>query len=238
MPGRTHRRPSSVTLSQHFLRPAVAERIIASTGLAPPSFVFDLGAGEGALTAALAARGCRVVAVELDRDLWTRLKGRFRDKRCVEPRLADLLCVELPARGRYSIVSNVPFAFTARLMRRLQDTPNPPSDAWLILQEEAARKWSGIGHETQASLLLKLRFEVNVVMSLRRTDFAPRPAVDSVVVHLRRRVRPLLDRRDAMHFEASVRRAFNGPDSHRARERAFDEWLQPFRRGRSASALR
>jgi 23S rRNA (adenine-N6)-dimethyltransferase len=238
MPGRSHRPPSSVTLSQHFLRPAVAERIIASTGLAPPSLVFDLGAGDGALTAALAARGCRVVAIELDRGLWSRLKGRFRDERCVEPVLADLLKVQLPSRGRYSVVSNVPFALTARLMRHLQETPNPPSDAWLVLQEEAARKWAGVGHETQASLLLKLRFEVRIAMGLRRTGFAPRPAVDSVVVHLHRRGRPLLDGRDARQFELQVKREFGGPHSARARERSFDDWLQPFRRSRHVLGLR
>lgn len=228
MPGRSRRQPSSVTLSQHFLRPAVAERIIASTGLAPPSLVFDLGAGEGALTAPLASRGCRVVAVELDRDLWSRLRGRFRDDGRVEPVLADLMKVRLPPRRRYSVVSNVPFALTARLMRHLQEAPNPPSDAWLVLQEEAARKWAGIGHETQASLLLKLRFEVNVGMGLRRTDFAPHPAVDSVVVHLRRRPRPLLSPRDAKALEARVRYAFAGPHSVRARERSFEDWLHDF----------
>jgi 23S rRNA (adenine-N6)-dimethyltransferase len=232
MPGQSRRRPSRISLSQHFLRDqSVADRIIASTGLAPPSLVFDLGAGDGALTAALVERGCRVVAVELDRAHWSRLKSRFRANPCVEAVLGDLLDVELPGRARYAVVSNVPFALTARLMRRLQELPNPPADAWLVLQEEAARKWGGIGHETQASLLLKLRFEVRVVMALRRTDFAPRPSVNSVVLHLRRRPRPLLGPGEARRFEAGVRRAFTGRDGLRARERPFEQWLVDFRSG-------
>ncbi len=232
MPGRSRRHASSVSLSQHLLRDKpVAERIIASTGLAPPSRVFDLGAGDGALTAAVAARGCRVVAVEVDRELWSRLRARFRGDGCVEAVLADLLCVELPTRGRYAVVSNVPFALTARLMRRLQALPNPPDDAWLVMQQEAARKWAGLGHETLASVLLKVRFEVEVTLSLRRSDFVPRPGVDTVLVHLHRRPAPVFRGGNARAFEAFVRRAFEGPRSAEARQLSFEEWVGRFREG-------
>lgn len=230
MPGPSRRRPSSVTLSQHLLRDqSVAERIIASTGLAPPALVFDLGAGDGALTARLAARACRVVAVEVDRELWTRLRACFRGEPRVEPVLADFLRVDLPRRAPYSVVSNVPFALTARLMRRLQELPNPPGNAWLVLQDEAARKWAGLGHETLASVLLKVRFEVEVALSLRRSDFVPRPAVDSVLVRLRRRPAPVFQGPQARAFEAFVRRAFGGPHGVEARQLSFEQWVGRFR---------
>lgn len=192
-------------LSQHYLRPAAAERIIASTGLAPPMRVFELGAGDGALTAALVRRGLRVTAVEVDRAAWARLRERFRAEPLVQPLLADLLAIELPRQGPYAVVSNVPFAITAQLMRRLQAAPNPPRLATLVLQREAAHKFAGLGHETLASVLLKQRFAVAVPLALRRTDFDPHPNVDSVAVRLRRRTTPLAD---AARFEALVRRGF------------------------------
>jgi 23S rRNA (adenine-N6)-dimethyltransferase len=229
MPGKHHRRATSVSLSQHFLRDhSVADRIIAATGLAPPARVFDLGAGDGLLTEAAVARGCRVVPVELDRLLWQRLRARFRGNALVAPRLADLLQVELPSSGPYAVVSNVPFALTARLLRRLQNLPNPPAEAWLIVQAEAAQKWAGVGHETLASVLLKLRFEVDVALALHRRDFVPRPSVDAVVLRLRRRKRLLLPPADARAFEAFVRRAFAGPDSRRARELSLEDWIAAF----------
>ena len=238
MPGHSRRRPDGVTLSQHLLREPAADRIIASTGLAPPCLVFDLGAGEGALTAALLARGCRVVAVEIDRGMWSRLKTRFRDDRRVQPALADMLQFELPQRAPYAIVSNVPFSLTARLMRRLQELANPPADAWLVLQDEAARKWAGLGHETAASVLLKVQFEVDVSLSLRRSDFVPRPAVDTIVVHLRRRQAPVFRGGDARAFAAFVDRAMTGRRSVEARQLSFEEWVAWFRQARGASRFR
>ena len=231
MPGHVRRPASSLSLSQHLLRnQSVADRIIAATGLAPPALVFDLGAGDGALAAAMVARSCRVVAVEIDRAMWLRLKQRFRDQPQVEPVLSDLLQIEFPARARYFVVSNVPFAATARLMRRLQELSNPPSSAWLVLQEEAARRWAGVGHETVMSVLLKVKFDVNVVLAMRRTDFVPRPSVDSVLLEIKRRARPVFEGEDARRFETMVRREFGGPQSSRARERSFEDWVEMDRR--------
>lgn len=230
MSGQFRRPASSSVLSQHLLRDQfVAQRIIASTGLAPPALVFDLGAGDGALAAAIAARLCRVVAVEIDRAMWLSLKHRFRDSPQVQPVLSDLLQIEFPTKARYFVVSNVPFALTARLMRRFQELSNPPASAWLVLQEEAARKWAGLGHETAASVLLKVKFELDVVLAMRRTDFVPRPSVDSVLLRMKRRERPVFEGEDARRFEAMVRRAFGGKKSNRAKELSFEEWVDSYR---------
>jgi 23S rRNA (adenine-N6)-dimethyltransferase len=192
-------------LSQHSLRAAAAERIIASTGLAPPMRVFELGAGDGALTAALVRRCLRVTAVEIERAAWSRLRERFRGEPLVSAVLADLLAVELPRQGPYAVVSNVPFAVTAPLLRRLLATPNPPRLAALVVQREAAQKWAGLGYETLASVLLKNQFVVDVPVAIHRTDFDPRPNVDCVLLRLRRRARPCVEPRG---FEALVRRGF------------------------------
>ncbi len=239
MSGQLRRPASGSALSQHLLRDqSVAQRIIASTGLAPPALVFDLGAGDGALAAAVAARSCRVVAVDIERAMWLRLKHRFRDSPQVQPVLGDLLQIELPTKARYFVVSNVPFALTARLMRRLQELSNPPVSAWLVLQEEAARRWAGLGHETVVSILLKVKFEVAVVLAMQRTDFVPRPSVDSVLLQIRRRDRPVFAREDARRFEAMVRRSFGGPQGSRARELSFEEWVESYRRTASGARPR
>lgn len=254
MQRRTTRTQYSKSLGQHRLREAAADRIVASTGLAPPSLVFDLGAGDGQLTAALLGRYEHIVAVELDRAMWSQLKRRFHDDPRVRPVLADMLAVELPRQSPYKVVSNVPYAITAQLLRRLGSLPNPPQEAYLVLERDAAHKWAGIGFESQASIILKNRFHVDVALALRRTDFVPHPATESVVVRLRRRGRAVFVGRESSAFEGFVRRGFGGgptklhrdlrgfgskPDRDRAlgaidprsqpHELPFDAWAAMFR---------
>jgi 23S rRNA (adenine-N6)-dimethyltransferase len=202
------RSPRATALSQHRLRDSsVAERIVASTGLAPPDVVFELGAGDGTLTDALARRCRRVVAIEIDRASWARLKGRFRGNPVVTPVLGDMLLHEFPRQGAYKLIANVPYSATSRLFRMLLTLANPPAEAYLILASDAAQRWLGLGHDSLASIQLKARFEVSVALALRRGDFTPRPDVDAVVA----RLMPRPGRRrlsDATAFDGFVRAGF------------------------------
>jgi 16S rRNA A1518/A1519 N6-dimethyltransferase RsmA/KsgA/DIM1 with predicted DNA glycosylase/AP lyase activity len=208
MQRRAPRSPQSRLLGQHRLRDGMAERIVASTGLAPPALVFDLAAGDGQITAALLPRYRRVVAVEFDRDAWGQLKQRFRAEPRVTPVLGDLLRVELPREAAYNVVSNLPFAITAEFMRRLLGLANAPMEAHLVLERAAAAKWAGLGFESVNSILLKNRFQVEMTLALRRTDFIPRPATDSVVIRLQRRPALMTGRGQERAFELFVRRGF------------------------------
>src|SRR5512134_3426429 len=63
---------------QHFLTDvSILNRIVEAAEITPGETVIEVGPGRGALTAPLAERGARVVAVEIDRDLITPLKERF-----------------------------------------------------------------------------------------------------------------------------------------------------------------
>lgn len=162
MPRRVVRTPQSRILGQHRLREGAAERLVASTGLAPPQLVFDLGAGDGQLTAELLKRYARVIAVEFDREQWSKLKQRFCDEPRVTAVLGDLLRVELPRDAPYKVVSNLPYVVTAEFMRRLLSLANAPAETHLVLERGAAAEWAGLGFESVRSILLKDRFQVDM----------------------------------------------------------------------------
>jgi len=64
-------------LGQHFLRdPAIAREIVDLVAPTDKDLVVEVGPGEGALTAELARRAGRVIALEVDRDLAARLRSR------------------------------------------------------------------------------------------------------------------------------------------------------------------
>ncbi len=180
-------------LSQHFFRdPALVHRMIGALPIATRT-VLDIGAGTGMITEALADRGFRVIAIEKDARLFRALRERLIGRTNVECHHSDALRFPLP-RARYSVVSNVPFGISAALVRRLTDADSPPNDAFLVLQLEAAQKFSGTPHETLFSLLTKPRFEMAIVRHFRRIDFDPPPRVRTAMLHIRRHERPLLDR--------------------------------------------
>jgi 23S rRNA (adenine-N6)-dimethyltransferase len=206
-------------LSQHFLHSArFVRQLVAEMRLPPGTLTLDIGAGGGIITQALADAGCRVVAIERDPRLYRSLRERFVGRTNVECHFGDALAYRLP-REPYAVVSNVPFAITAALVRRLLDAPNPPRDAWLILQREAAMKFAGVPSETLFSLLYQPRFSFEIVRALEQTDYRLAPRVETVLFHVKQRRQPLVTRRDAGPWGDFVRACFfrsGAPDIHTA----------------------
>ena len=82
---------------------------------------------------------------------------------------------------------------TADIVRKLLFCQNPPDDCYLIMQREAARKFTGTPKETLFSLLLKPWFEFRIRHAFRKTDFSPVPNVEIVLVQAERREQALIE---------------------------------------------
>ncbi|MGH7575323.1 MAG: 23S ribosomal RNA methyltransferase Erm [Longimicrobiales bacterium] len=205
--GRTPRRPE---LSQHFLRSeALANRLAAQTRISKHDLVLEIGPGRGALTAALARRCRKLIAVELDARLCGLLRKQFRDDRHVSIVQGDFLRFGLPT-VPYKVVGSIPFSHTAAIVRRLVDGPSSLTDAHLVTQREAAHRFAGAPYapESQPSLMLKPDWQVEIVRRLRRTDFDPPPRVDTVVLWLARRTRPLVHQAERTCYKRFVESCF------------------------------
>jgi 23S rRNA (adenine-N6)-dimethyltransferase len=186
----------------HLIDPGVAARI---AGLVPPGPVLELGAGDGALTALLAARPWPVTAVELDPVRVAGLRRRFdRGVRLVQ---ADML--RFPLAGEHHVVSNVPFGITTALLRRLLAEPAWVS-AVLLLQWEVARKRAAVGGTTLLTASWWPWFEFALAGRVPAAAFRPRPAVDGGLLVVRRRSAPLVDPRQRAAYQRLVRTAFAG----------------------------
>jgi 23S rRNA (adenine-N6)-dimethyltransferase len=211
----SHRRPE---LSQHFLRDAaVARAIVRRLRCSRGGRVIEAGAGDGSLTEALADAGLRVVAVEKDARLYRLVRERFAGQPDVTCHHADFLTFPLPTTP-YCVVSNVPYAITAALVRRLLHAARPPDEALLIVQREAAEKFAGTPRETLFSLLHKPWFEICIAGSLSKRDFVPPPRVASALLRIRRRETVLVGASSAAGYRTFVREAFGhgGPEASRA----------------------
>jgi 23S rRNA (adenine-N6)-dimethyltransferase len=183
---------STLWRTQNFLRPtARLARVIAVAELTPKDVVYEIGAGTGVLTALLAPRVRRVIAIEKDDVLYHRLRRRFAGWSNVSLRRADFLEHRLPD-APYKVFANPPFDITAAIVRKLVGAAVPPDDIFLAVQTEAADRYCGRPRATLASVLLHPFFDVSVVHRFRPEDFVPAPGVDVVMLRLRKRGPPLV----------------------------------------------
>jgi 23S rRNA (adenine-N6)-dimethyltransferase len=197
-----------IRLAQNlFASPTAAQRLVASADLAPGDLVYDLGAGTGAVTAALLGAGVRVVAVERDANLARKLRSRF-DGRPVTVVEGDLRDVRF--RPPFKVVSNPPFNVTADLMRRLLTAAPAPDGAALVLQREAAVKYGGV-RLTAVSLQARPWFALDVTRPFSRRDFVPAPSVDVALLRITRKTMPDVAADDATAWRGFVRYALARP---------------------------
>src|SRR5690349_639949 len=197
-----------VRFAQNCLRSsALVQRLVAMSTIGPSDTVYEIGAGGGIITAALARIAGRVVAIEKDPELVSSLRERCRPFHNVEIVEKDFLAWSFGT-SEYKIFANIPFNLTSRIVRQILYEQTNVVESYLILQKEAARKFSGCPKETLVSILAKPFFEFQTLYQLRRTDFWPVPNVDSVLLVIKRRERPLIAVRDITAYREFVRYGF------------------------------
>lgn len=199
---------NQLALAQNFLKSSKLVRsLLGASSIAPSDIVYEIGPGRGIITAELAPIARKVIAIEKDFLLAGRLRRRFQDVENVEIIADDFLryCVH---HREYKIFANIPYNLTADILRKILYTPPFPVEAYLVMQKEAAQKFSGSPCETQFSILAKPMFELQIIRELRRTDFEPVPHVDSVLLRIERRSLPLLRKDEISLYRSFVRYGF------------------------------
>jgi 23S rRNA (adenine-N6)-dimethyltransferase len=192
---------------QHFLRSSkLAAELVRAAGIRRNDIVLDLGAGTGALTAALVRRGASVVSVEIDTELAAGLRRRFPEARVVED---DLLRVAFP-RERFKVVANLPFGCATTILRRLLDPRALLESADVIVEWSVASKRASVWPGTQLSAYSGAWFELSLARRLPRSVFAPQPSVDAGVLRILRRWEPLVPASDRGAYEAFLARGYRG----------------------------
>jgi 23S rRNA (adenine-N6)-dimethyltransferase len=183
----------SILYAQNFLKDAhLAASLLARCAVDSDDVVYEIGPGKGIITAQLALRCKRVVAIEKDPRLSALLLQKFADRPNVTIHTGGFLDYRLP-RKPYKVLANIPFNITTAIVTRLTTTENPPEDAYLAMQKEAAERFLGEPRESLRSILLKPWFEMEVAHRFRRRDFVPEPLVDVVMLRLRKRGPPLVN---------------------------------------------
>lgn len=191
----TYIRPKK-SLGQNFLKdPHYLRKIVDAAGVTDRDQVIEIGPGLGHLTAALAERAQKVLALELDERLISPLKEQFRDNEKIEIVQADAL--EYPYQslsGKWKVVANLPYYISTPVIQRLLACRDIFSSLTLMLQKEVAGRIAALpgGREYGfLSVLVQLYAKVRIEFAVPAAAFTPRPEVDSAVITLR--MKPLAE---------------------------------------------
>lgn len=167
----------------HRLADQWAVRLVDDAGVRRDDLVLDVGAGLGAVTRPLLARGAKVLAIELHQGRAAALR-RSLGGRGVTVVVADATDLRLPKRP-FLVVANPPFAVTTALLRRLTAPGSRLVAAHLVVPGHVARRWAS--GSAPGAKRWQRDFEVTIGRSLPRAAFLPAAPGPAVVLVLRRR---------------------------------------------------
>lgn len=195
-------------LSQNFLiNTELVRRLVTQAQFTRADTVIDIGAGTGVITRALHGNCKKVIAIELDTQLYRKMLSEFTDCPSVELVHADFRSMTLPA-FPYQVFANIPFHITADILYKLLYSANSPERAFLILQKEAAAKFSGSNGSTQFSLLAGPWFDLTILYHFKHNDFYPPPRVEVVLLQITKRATPLVQKTEEKAYTDFIRYAF------------------------------
>jgi len=203
------RRLSHARVGQHFFRSeTLAHQIVSSIGLQKQHSVLELGAGEGFFTNLIALEVRSVTTIEIDPRLLTQLNQRFNDSRNVTiSRQSITSNIDF---GDCDVVfGNIPFNLTADVFRKVLHTPVRFGSCHLIVQTEATYRLLGSGLPSEMAVLAYPYIEVDIELSIPRWAYRPSPSVDTALLHIYARSKPLIPRHEYLVFRAFVRLVVN-----------------------------
>ena len=211
---RRHRIELRHGLGQNFLTDASARDAVAeAAGITSDDEVLEVGAGVGTLTAALASRCRRLVAVELDGRLMPALRETLAGHENVELVRTDILRFNIRSafpNGNEIVAGNIPYNLTGALIRKLLDEPPRPRRLSLVVQKEVAERWTAASGASLSTVTVQVFAEAQMLFTIPAAAFTPPPRVDSALVRLDVRERPAVEVDNLQTFFRFVEAVFQG----------------------------
>lgn len=206
-------------LGQCFLcDPNLLEKIVRIADVNEGDTVVEIGAGIGFLTALIAARARRVIAIEVDPRLVSVLKEELGGHGNVEIVHRDVLEFDFSSvrtdggEGRIKVIGNIPYSLSSPIVLRLLEYRASIERAVLLLQREVAERLAsppGTKDYGILSVYVALYTTATLENPVPSSCFFPRPDVESRVLRLDMRKELLCRVDDPAFFRQLVRAAFS-----------------------------
>ncbi len=178
-------------LGQHFLTdPQILARIVDALEPVSGETVLEIGPGPGTLTAALLARGLRVIAIEKDR----RLAAALDTRENLTVITGDALKLDWHTYRAEKVIGNIPYYITSPLIDKALAPPIPDRVVFLVQDEVADRIAAPPGSKTYGALSVGVQAVARVekLFTVAPGSFRPAPKVRSALIRLTPLAEPLV----------------------------------------------
>ena len=199
---------------QNFLvRELVYDKIVEVSAIRKDDTILEVGPGLGFLTAKIAEKAKKVIAVELDDKLanFLQIGVELENSENIEIRNEDVLDFnykELPE--KYKIVANLPYNITSVFLRKILTSENKPELAVLMLQKEVAERIvAEPGDMSKLAISVQFYAKAEIFMKVPKEDFYPQPEVNSAVIKMIIKTKDEIPQVDEKEFFRLVKIGFS-----------------------------
>jgi len=171
-------------LGQNFLIDrAIKERIVDAAGLLSDDTVLEIGPGPGALTAIIAPKVKKLIAVEKDGRFAAALTEKFRGQPQVEIRHADFLKFDLTALpAGTKVIGNLPYNISTPIIEKFLTRTHACPELFFTVQLEFGQRLAAApGSKDYGSLTCFVQYhcDVDLLFKIPAQAFRPAPKVTS-----------------------------------------------------------
>jgi 16S rRNA (adenine1518-N6/adenine1519-N6)-dimethyltransferase len=206
-------------LGQSFLADGnITAKIVTISDIKRDDIVVEIGSGLGIMTAVIAREAKKVIALEIDKYMVDILREELKNLSNVEIVQTDVLkydfssaCPEYPPE-KLKVIGNIPYNISSQILFHLIKFRDYISSMVLMFQKEVAERIiapPGTKKYGILSVIISMYTKPSLVMTVPGSCFYPKPDVDSSVLKMIVRERPMFDLRDADFFLKLVKTAFS-----------------------------
>lgn len=192
------------SLGQNFIMDdSYLDLLLELAEVGPDDRVLEIGPGPGIMTALIADRAHKVLAIEMDEKLRPVLGEVLSECDNAEVFFADamkadisrLVCEKLGGEG-YRVIANLPYYITADLIQKMVLARPAPESLCLMVQKEAAERlmsMPGSKNWCAFAAMVRVYGDCKVLEDVPPQRFNPPPHVDSCFIRLNLHKQHLVD---------------------------------------------